>query len=201
VSVLSSATLLVSGSLLAVVWWCFADMLAGLLLDISMAPPEQLAFLSPLCEYRHLWYRESFLSVTIASLVLWYPVVTLALRKRQSMNRRVVVCGSGVVLLSLLLLDFPYRLLSHAGDFFAPVTWQGQHCYVLGTRGDDRLIFCPELPTPRNVVVRAAALTARSDAPQNSPGGESGAVVRKESIFTFLPIAAKKSGSRELFYR
>jgi hypothetical protein len=42
-----------------------------------------------------------------------------------------VVGGSIVLGFSLILLDFPYRLLAHDIDF-DEVTWEGRSCHVLG---------------------------------------------------------------------
>ena len=33
------------------------------------------------------------------------------------------------------------------------VTWKNNHCYAIGERSDDILLFCPELPAPRNRTV------------------------------------------------
>ena len=185
VSLLSSATLLMTTSLLMATWWHFSDLLGALVIypDVSTVSSEQLALLSPEYFDYHDLYRKAFLFVTIACLVLWYPVVSLAFRKRQPLNHSVIAGGAAVLLLSLLLLDFPYRLLSHAIDF-EQVTWQGQHCYLLGHRRDDRLLFCPYLSTPRNRIVPSADLTASSRGTQ------------KESLFTFLISSRPKSAPK-----
>jgi serine/threonine protein kinase len=179
VSVLSSSTLLASTSLLVFTWWYFVPLLEKLVVypgSISTAPLDQLRMLTPNCvpfvewyrpscaEYL-AWYRKAFTVVTIAGVALWYPAVRLAVRKRQAISHGALGGGASVVILALLLLDFPYRLFTHTFPAdFTPVTWQGCHCQTLGNRGHESLIFCPELQPPRNRIVPAAALQTESKA-------------------------------------
>jgi serine/threonine protein kinase len=200
VSVLSSSTLLVSASLLVVTWWYYAPLLDRLVMfpeNISTAPLEQLRLFSPDCRGYQEWYRLSFVWVTIAGVALWYPAVSLAVRKRQPMNYGVIAGGAAVVLLALSLGDFPYRLLSHAIDFDA-VIWQGHHCYLLGNRGNESLVFCPELQPPRNRIVPTAAATVvpvPTGIPvadkNNSAGAGEAKDDQEKSIFKFLASATK----------
>ena len=151
VSNLSSCVLLVSALMLIVTWWHFAPLFGALVSinpDISTAPLESLSFLSPKFRPYHENYRLSFIWVTIASCMLWYPAVKLAIRKGESLIRAVFAGGAAVLVLSLLLLDFPYRFIYRRE--FEAATWQGHRCYVLGERADDFLLFCPQLPSPRN---------------------------------------------------
>ena len=82
---------------------------------------------------------------------MWYPVVKLAARKREPLNRLVMIGGAAVFALSLLLLTFPYRMLVKCD--LETARWQGMACYVMGERGDDVLVFCPELAPPRSHAV------------------------------------------------
>ncbi len=77
-----------------------------------------------------------------------------------------------ITILSVLFLNFPYRLLWHTQ--FETVTWSGQRCYLLGSRADADLLFCPEMPPPRNKVVEPGAANV----------GRTGTV---ERIFSHLP--------------
>ena len=57
-------------------------------------------------------------------------------------------------MLSVLFLDFPYRLIvGHKRDF-QKVKWSDESCYILGERQSHLLLFCPEAPKPRNRIVR-----------------------------------------------
>jgi serine/threonine protein kinase len=189
VEVLSSVSLLASASVLFVAWWYFAPLLGTLtsiVPDISTIPLEKLTLLSPDYADYHLTYRKAFLGTTIACVMLWYPTVRLAIRTRQRVPRRTAAAGGIVLAFSLLFLDFPYRLLAHDVDF-EEVSWENRSCHVLGSRGDERLIFCASLPIPRSRVVRADAIVPHpspADAPGDPPGGA--AAKRKRSIFKFL---------------
>jgi hypothetical protein len=158
VATLSACTLLLSAAVLIVVWWYFTPFLGALgtiaLDDISMVSGEGLAFLSPQFREYHYLYRKSFTAVVIICMGLWYPAVWLSIRKREPINRLILAGGVAVLVLSVLLLDFPYRLIvGHKRDFEA-ATWSGENCYVLGERQAHMLLFCPEAAIPRNRIVR-----------------------------------------------
>jgi serine/threonine protein kinase len=202
-SVLSSSTLLVSTSLLVFTWWYFTPLLYKLVMypgNISTAPLDQLRMLTPNCvpfvewyrpscaEYL-AWYRKAFTVVTIAGVVLWYPALSLAVRKRQAINHGAIGGGAAVVLLALLLLDFPYRLLTHTTPAdFTPVTWQGCHCQTLGNRGHESLLFCPEIRPPRNRIVPTAAL--QTDFNDGILAGVDGDYVDREKIHILTSLGA-----------
>jgi hypothetical protein len=148
--------LLLSASVLITAWWYFAPFIVSLfeITGISTAPGENLSILSPQFRDYHYMYRKVFTGVTVACLALWYPAIWLAARKRESMNRLVLAGGVAVLVLSLMLLNFPYRLLvGHYRDFEA-ATWSGDSCFILGERQAHLLLFCPEAATPRNRIVR-----------------------------------------------
>jgi hypothetical protein len=165
----ASAALLLSAGVLIGTWWYFSPLLGALLNlfpNVSMTASENLAFLSPAFTPYHQTYRASFIWVTIACLFLWYPVWRRALRTGESLNRGLIAGGLAVTLLSVLLLDFPYRLLVHSE--FEAARWRGESCYIIGERGDQFLLFCPQLQPPRNrAVSRTAAELERAGAKQN----------------------------------
>jgi hypothetical protein len=150
---LSSCVLLLSVAVLAAASWYFASFLEALFIypDVSTASTEQLARLSPDFQAEHEAYREVFTFVTIICLMLWYAPLRLAKKRGEPLNRALLSGGAAVVVLAILLLDFPYRMLSQ-NHFFPVATWKGARCYVLGERADDILLFCPNRE-PRSGVV------------------------------------------------
>jgi hypothetical protein len=61
--------------------------------------------------------------------------------------------GIVVTCIALFFLHFPYRLL-YFNNVYEAATWNQSHCYVIGERVDDFLVFCPELEPPRNRIIR-----------------------------------------------
>jgi hypothetical protein len=197
--VLSSLSLVTSATILFVTWWYFSPLLGtlfGILPDISTVASDQLTLLAPGFANYHVSYRKAFLGTTIACVLLWYPPVRLAVRTRQPIPRRPAIAGVIVLAFSLLLLDFPYRLLTHDIDF-TEVSWDGRSCHVLGERGDDRLIFCPSLPVPRSRTVRADALVVRPPLVDESPAPP-GSIDAKNtrSLFKFLTPSPERRADK-----
>ena len=157
VSTLSACMLLLSATVLAVTWWYFVPFLGSLgtiaLEDISSVSRDSLAFLSPEFRDDHYLYRKAFTAVVITCAALWYVPVWLARRKGEPINRSILAGGVAVLVLSVLLLDFPYRLIvGHKRDFEA-AEWAGERCYILGERQAQMLLYCPDAPVPRNRIV------------------------------------------------
>lgn len=157
VPTLSACVLLISAAVLVVTWWNFGAFLGSLgdasLGGISSAPREALAFLSPEFRATHSMYRKSFTAVVITGVALWYAPIFLSLRRHEPIPRATLIGGAAVLALSLLILDFPYRLIVGSKRNFERVTWQQNDCYLLGERPPQSLIYCPDLPVPRNRIV------------------------------------------------
>ena len=73
-------------------------------------------------------------------------------RKGQTLHWGFIAGGIVATCVSIALLNFPYRML-YFNKAFEAVTWKNNHCYAIGERSDDILLFCPELPAPRNRTV------------------------------------------------
>jgi len=190
VRLLSSISLVLSSLVLFATIWSFApllDTLSGLFPDISTISAERLRLLSPDFAEMHLAYRKAFSAATIACVLLWYPTVRLALRRRQPITRHVAIGGAIVLAFTVVLLDFPYRLLTQEIEF-DEVRWETHNCRVLGQRGEDRLIFCPDFPPPRSRTVRSDSLVPVQSAPISYEDmlSRNGDAKRKRSIFRFL---------------
>lgn len=154
-AVLAMVALAVSAVVLGAVWWRFVPFLSALVAvgDISTAPIERVGFLSPALRPLHDSYRASFTGVVITCVVVWSPVLAMMFAQRTRPDFVVLAGGVAVLILTALLLDFPYRLISWDQRNFEQATWRGRDCYVLGERGGDVLVFCPTLQAPRNRIV------------------------------------------------
>jgi hypothetical protein len=153
--VASAAVLLGAG------WFVLSDLQILLRLTnpgISTAPIEALAYLSSQSQEnfsRHENYRLAFEWAAIIIVTMWWWVLRRAAALRQRVNSAMLTAAGAILLLTLFVLDFPYRLL-YQSELDA-VDWQGRRCYVLGERDPDYLLFCPSLEPPRNRAVRKDA--------------------------------------------
>jgi hypothetical protein len=157
--VASGCALLAAGVALTVTWWLslpFLESVLGIFPgDVSTAPASSLAFFDVANRQIHIDYRERFAWGSFLCAAVWVPVVRLAQRRGQPINRLVAAGGVAVFVLSLAMLEFPYRLFVHGEA--DQVQWRDQRCYVLGERAGNVLLFCPEAPPPRNTTVSAAS--------------------------------------------
>jgi len=150
---LSATALVASVAVLAgACWYVRAELgLIWGLDNVSSAPAEAIAFLSPSFESRHTTYRLTFEVACIILVALWRVPFRVAAKRAQRLNPRVLAAAAATLVLTLLLLHFPYRLLYHAE--LEAVDWDGRRCFVLGERSDEELLFCPDLERPRNRAV------------------------------------------------
>lgn len=151
VPVLASFALLLSVVTVAATLWYFSPLLLAMMTNISTAPADRLALLSPAEVAYHNRFRQVLSVVVIFSVAVWYPVVRIAL-KGQSLHSGFVAGGVLSTCLALALLHVPYRLL-YFNKSFEAVSFNGSRCYGIGERGDQLLLFCPDLPPPRNRTV------------------------------------------------
>jgi hypothetical protein len=77
------------------------------------------------------------------------------LRSRRPTGRWGSFAACMAIVASILLLnEVPYRILWKNQ---APrISYDGSRCYVIGASSSDSLIFCPDLPPPRNKIVRSS---------------------------------------------
>jgi len=152
VSVLASCSLLASALAVGVTWWYFAPLLLALITYASTGATETLALLSPDSVWHHNRYRQVLSAVVIFTVAIWYPVIK-AVRQGQTLHWGFVAGGVVATCVAVALLNFPYRML-YFNKSFEAVTWNNSHCYAIGERGADVLLFCPELSPPRNRTVK-----------------------------------------------
>lgn len=123
--------------------------------NVSTAPADTLAFLSPTFGIRHTTYRFVLEWACILLVALWWVPFKVAASRGQRLKPGVIVAAASMLALAMLLLHFPYRLLYHAE--LEAVEWDGRHCYVLGERSGEALLFCPDVEPPRNRIVSTDA--------------------------------------------
>jgi serine/threonine-protein kinase len=159
----AAVALLLSVTMVAGTSWYFADLLRALTIypDVSRAPAMQLHLLSPAYTDHQVNYRLAFTWVTIAAAALWYVTLRLASRRREAIHPLLLAGAAAVMLVTVLLWAFPYRMLS-SNNSFPVARWQNARCYILGERRDSALLFCPAL-VPRSRVVASSAVERTGD--------------------------------------
>ena len=152
ISVLASCSLLASALIVGATWWYFSPLLLAFITYVPTGSTETLSLLSPAHVGDHNRYRQVLSVVVILTVVVWYPVLK-AVRKGQTLHWGFIAGGIVATCVSIALLNFPYRML-YFNKSFESVSWKNNHCYAIGERGNDVLLFCPELSSPRNRVVK-----------------------------------------------
>jgi tRNA A-37 threonylcarbamoyl transferase component Bud32 len=153
---LARLTLLLTALLVAVTWWWYADLFDALLLfpNLFTAPLANLQRLSPAFYGEHYAYRLTWTWVVFACAVLWAVPAAIAIRRREPVNRLLMAGGGALTLIALLFLTFPYKMLSQNRDLEVAL-WEDSRCYVIGERGSDLRLFCPERDPRSQAVDRA----------------------------------------------
>jgi hypothetical protein len=179
----SLAALIASVLALAVAVFLNGDLFPAFVAFAATSEPEQLELLSPQYYARNNAFRQQFSLVVIVSVAAWYSALRTRERRRDA-PRGVLIAGLVTLLAALVLLHHPHRLMfSQISTGGAEVVrYEGYDCYVLGQRGSDTLLLCPELSPSeeRHRIVRT---------------GETGVLPlgKRESVFTgFYRVAERK---------
>ena len=120
----------------------FGELLETISQSVSTASVGELALLSPpYLEYR-THYRMSLILLAACNIVGWYALTRTPTRRRLALPAWVIGAELAVLVLLYVAMQLPYRILNDHNKF--PVTaWQNERCFVLGTRPQDALLFCP----------------------------------------------------------
>jgi hypothetical protein len=145
------------------VWIGFADLLHTIASNVSTAPAEKLAILSPpFLEYR-THYRMSLALLAAANITGWYALRRATAGRATTLPGWVIGFEVAVLLLVYVLMQLPYRILNDH-DKFPSTTWQGQRCFILGQRPQDALLFCPDAdPRIRTRPASAGPIESRDE--------------------------------------
>ena len=156
VETVSAWALVGSIAVLGVTFWLLLPDVAILLSlfnpNVPSAPVEVWQYLSPRNGPRHDTYRLGFEWACLIVVALWIVPYRMAVQQRRRPSAGMLLAGGAVLLLGILLLDFPYRLLYWSE--LETVRWKTDSCYLLGERSDDALLLCPDVSPPRTRAVR-----------------------------------------------
>jgi hypothetical protein len=147
------AILVVQIVVLVLFCWRFSNLIGAFTSNISTASSSTLAPLAPGNEAAHDAYRLVLPLIVLGMVLAWMRVWRWERRSGARGDRAAGATGLALVVLALLLLEFPYRILRHS--LFLRVAYDSERCYVIGDRGENLLLYCPDAPSPRNKVVDA----------------------------------------------
>jgi serine/threonine protein kinase len=133
-----------------VIFGRFAVLLAAVFTPIDQASTEVLSRLAPSNELEHNTYRKVLSLGVLAMIFGWTIVVQVAARRGERLRHLLVRAGAVTTLVTIVLLDIPYRVLWH--NEAEKVEFKGAQCYAVADRGDAVRLFCPH-QKPRSVVV------------------------------------------------
>jgi serine/threonine protein kinase len=133
-------------------YWWFSDLMGGLDSLIVQTHPGNLAALAPANRGEHQLYRQ-VLSLELAAFgAAWYAIAKMR-RERRERSMDVGIAGGGaLIIMTLFLLVFPYRVLYH--NKHERVTLGSETCYLISEREPEALLFCPTQAPRRHQVVR-----------------------------------------------
>ena len=138
------------------IWAAWGDVWQAITSDISRAPAETLALLSPPFTNSMTHQRMLLSLLTAGAVTAWYALA----RFTKAHGGRLPTWFTAAELALLVLLygswQLPYRIARDSNKF-PSATWGDQRCFILGQRGHERLLFCPQM-MPRTQVVAADRL-------------------------------------------
>lgn len=152
-AVLAPALLLAQVVALGLLLWRFREIVRGLDSFISQRPSADLAPLGPSNRpEQNLALKVLWLQVLVYG-VAWYWLVR---RRWERRERDAVALEVGGIALTALILFFgqvvPFRIVYH--NDAERVSYETRMCYLVGERGNEGLLFCPERPPPWNQIVK-----------------------------------------------
>ena len=153
VATIAPAVLLLQLVVIAVSFWWFADMFLALDSFINKRPPTDLSALRPENRAAQNFFGEMISLQVVVFGYVWYRIYRHRKQRGDREGGGVVVAGFAVAAFILLFGQiFPFRIVYH--NKHERVTYQSRRCYLVGQKGSEALIFCPQQPPPWNQVVR-----------------------------------------------
>jgi hypothetical protein len=138
---------------IAMVAWRFFDLIQAWSTMIDTGPGERLWRLGPSNLEEKVLYRAILTVLFLALSAGLVHVLRLRMRRGTRGQTGGLAALVLVVVAVLLMIEAPYRILwkssAPRGDY------NGARCYLLGTHDTKSLLFCPDLPPPRNRTVHA----------------------------------------------
>ena len=134
---------------IGVICWRFRDLLTAWSNFADTMPASDLAALASGDRQLAFRFDGSLLIVLLGFLLV--HVLRQRSRQKITRGRSTVFACSAVLAAAVVLNDAPYRLINDTAGERAALN--GHRCYVIGESAARVLLFCPDLPPPRNRIV------------------------------------------------
>jgi len=141
---------------LVILAWAFWDYGVGMmtsLVSINEAPVDRLLALQPANEHRVDAYGRLIDLLVLVYGISAFKILARARRINAPISRSMRTTAVIVPVFALVLWQLPYRLMYQSA--FERVDLSETRCYNLGESRGDFLLHCPDVPAPRNRVVRS----------------------------------------------
>lgn len=152
---LSELILLLQVAALGLFAWHFLPLISSFL-AFQMQAPGWIGDLRPSNVDVHDMASSSLTLGIVAFSFAWYRLIRLRVARGERQKLTTVVAGLTALVLCLFFLSIRYRVLRHNRS--ERVMYGAETCYLVGTHGDEALVFCP-LRFPRSLTVKTTSLT------------------------------------------
>jgi hypothetical protein len=129
-------------------WSKFSDLIAGF--NSFFLHSGSLAVLSPDNLEEEKAYLRILALLLLAFGTMWYRILKKKSRTRESISVTTLAAGTFLLATTLFLMVMPYRIVFHSNG--EAVEYQSQSCYLVGRKGNEARLFCPQ-QAPWNRVV------------------------------------------------
>ena len=147
------AILLIQFVALALAFRRFRTLFTGLDSFITRRPPADLSALRPDNRAEQNFFGEVLNAQVIVFGLAWIQLLKHRRRRGEREGMPIIAAGFAVTALYLLFGQiFPFRILYH--NEAERVVYDSRRCYLVGQRGTDALIFCPQQPPPWTQIVK-----------------------------------------------
>jgi hypothetical protein len=141
------------------VLWAFLDLMTAFTGTTNRSPAELLAPLAPAASVQRSLYR-ALLDVLILAFSLGIFRVVRQRRQRQVRGGMgPLIVAIAIVVLLVLANVIPFRIMFH--NEFEAADVGGSRCYIIRELDADMLLFCPDVPPPRNRITSRNDLSVR----------------------------------------
>ena len=174
---IAAGLLLIQAVAFQLAWWRFSEVIESL--NSFVLQSGSLMALGPGYSLEHRLYRQVFSLLLLGFGWSWYLLLKSQWQAREPVGRVTLGAGSFIIILTLFMLVTPYRLFVHSEG--EQVLYQSETCYLVGQKGDEARLFCPQ-QRPWNRLVDL-----------KNHGSDLKRIGKTESIFSTLSESKTKS--------